>query len=124
VDARRFAVYVRAPDLRTVCSSQLIRILRLACGKLPGWPAAADGWFTAVAVRSCGHADCRLSASPDRGRAIWSFAVVLVLALIGLGALYALYWLIRLAVRHGLDDARRQREQQAREESGWDPGRY
>jgi hypothetical protein len=58
------------------------------------------------------------------GRAIWSFAVVLVLALIGLGALYALYWLIRLAVRHGLDDARRQREQQAREESGWDPGRY
>jgi hypothetical protein len=50
--------------------------------------------------------------------------VVLVLALIGLGALYALYWLIRLAVRHGLDDARRQREQQAREESGWDPGRY
>jgi hypothetical protein len=37
---------------------------------------------------------------------------------------YMFYRLIQLAVCDGIEDARRQGEQQAREESGWDPGHY
>jgi hypothetical protein len=55
---------------------------------------------------------------------IWS-VLVPALAFIGsLVGLYVFYWVIRLAVRHGIEDARRRREQQAREESAWDPARY
>ena len=54
---------------------------------------------------------------------IWS-VLVPALAFIGsLVGLYVFYWVIRLAVRHGIEDARRRREQ-AREESAWDPARY
>jgi uncharacterized membrane protein YdjX (TVP38/TMEM64 family) len=55
---------------------------------------------------------------------IWP-VLVAVLAFIGsLVGLYLFYWVIRLAVRHGIEDARRRREQQAREESAWDPARH
>jgi uncharacterized membrane protein YdjX (TVP38/TMEM64 family) len=55
---------------------------------------------------------------------IWS-VLGPVLAFIGsLVGLYVFYWVIRLAVRHGIEDARRRREQQAREENVWDPARY
>ncbi|HJZ00197.1 MAG TPA: hypothetical protein VJ305_05715 [Streptosporangiaceae bacterium] len=55
---------------------------------------------------------------------IWS-VLVPALAFIGsLVGLYVFYWVIRLAVRHGIEDARRRREQQAREERAWDPARY
>ena len=54
----------------------------------------------------------------------WS-VLVPVLAFIGsVAGLYVFYWVIRLAVRHGIDDARRGREQQARDENAWDPARY
>jgi hypothetical protein len=55
---------------------------------------------------------------------IWS-VLVPVLAFIGsLVGLYVFYWVIRLAVRHGIEDARRRREQHAGEERAWDPARY
>jgi hypothetical protein len=55
---------------------------------------------------------------------IWS-VLVPALAFIGsLVGLYVFYWVIRLAVRHGIEDARRRHEQQAREERAWDPARY
>jgi hypothetical protein len=54
---------------------------------------------------------------------IWS-ALVPVLAFLGsVVGLYVLYWVIRLAVRHGIEDGRRQHEQQARTERVWDPAR-
>lgn len=37
--------------------------------------------------------------------------------------LLALYWIVRLAVRHGVEDAWRRRERQTAEESSWDPAR-
>jgi hypothetical protein len=36
---------------------------------------------------------------------------------------YTLYWVIRLALRHGIGDAELNREQRAREEAAWDPAR-
>ena len=51
--------------------------------------------------------------------------LILLLAPIGAGTvMYGLYKLIRLAVRNGIEDAWRDREQQAREKSSWDPARY
>jgi hypothetical protein len=33
------------------------------------------------------------------------------------------YWIIRLGVRHGIEDARRRREIEVRESGYWDPAR-
>jgi hypothetical protein len=42
--------------------------------------------------------------------------------------LFVFYWMIRLAVRHGIEDARRRREPQEDEKEGtpgyWDPDRF
>jgi hypothetical protein len=48
--------------------------------------------------------------------------VVLALVLLAL-VLLVLYWVIRLAVRHAIADARRRDQIRAREDVGWDPGR-
>jgi hypothetical protein len=53
----------------------------------------------------------------------WSVLVPVLAFLGSVAGLYVFYWVIRLAVRHGIDDARRRREQQAREEKAWDPAR-
>jgi uncharacterized membrane protein len=52
----------------------------------------------------------------------WHLLFPLLAAVSSVVALFVLYWIIRLAVRHGIEDARR-REGQAAEESGWDPAR-
>ena len=36
---------------------------------------------------------------------------------------FVLYWIIRIAVRHGIEDARRRNLSQAREDISWDPRR-
>jgi protein-S-isoprenylcysteine O-methyltransferase Ste14 len=54
----------------------------------------------------------------------WPVLVALLAFIGSLVGLYLFYWVIRLAVRHGIEDARRRREQQASEESAWDPARH
>lgn len=50
-----------------------------------------------------------------------------LLALIGILSsvvgVFVLYWVIRLAVRHGIEDAQRNRVRQSAVEAGWDPAR-
>jgi uncharacterized membrane protein len=53
----------------------------------------------------------------------WHLLFPLLAALSSVVALFVLYWIIRLAVRHGIEDARRHRKRQAAEEAGWDPAR-
>jgi hypothetical protein len=53
----------------------------------------------------------------------WHLLFPLLAAVSSLVALVVIYWIIRLAVCHGIEDARRRRERQAAEGSGWDPAR-
>ena len=55
---------------------------------------------------------------------IWALLVPVPAFIGSLVGLYVFYWVIRMAVRQGIEDARRRREQQAREESAWDPARH
>jgi hypothetical protein len=52
------------------------------------------------------------------------FLLILIYAAIpaGVGA-FILYWVIRLSVRHALEDSDRRRDQRAREEQAWDTAR-
>jgi membrane protein DedA with SNARE-associated domain len=38
-------------------------------------------------------------------------------------SLWIFYWIVRAAVRHGMEDAWRRRAQRASDEAGWDPAR-
>jgi hypothetical protein len=38
--------------------------------------------------------------------------------------MFAFYWAIRLAVRHGIEDTRRRRDRQAEPDPGWDTARF
>lgn len=38
--------------------------------------------------------------------------------------IFVVYWTIRLAVRHGIDDARRHREEPTADDPRWDPARF
>lgn len=38
-------------------------------------------------------------------------------------AIYVLYWIIRVAVCHGTEDAHRRAAREARATAGWDPAR-
>lgn len=63
---------------------------------------------------------------PAEGDVMLTGASILAVFLWILGSLLSLwifYWIVRLAVRHGIEDAWRRRPQRAREESGWDPAR-
>jgi hypothetical protein len=53
----------------------------------------------------------------------WHLLFPLLAAASSVIALFVLYWIIRLAVCHGIEDARRRRERQAAERAGWDPAR-
>ena len=53
----------------------------------------------------------------------WHLVAVLVSIVGSLIMLLVLYWIIRLAVRHGIEDAWRRRAQRSAEEAGWDPAR-
>lgn len=46
--------------------------------------------------------------------------LVIVLSIVGI---FVFYWIIRLAVRHGIEDARRRNPSRVREDMGWDPQR-
>jgi uncharacterized membrane protein YdjX (TVP38/TMEM64 family) len=46
--------------------------------------------------------------------------LVIVLSIVGI---FVFYWIIRLAVRHGIEDARRRNPSRVREDIGWDPQR-
>ena len=50
-------------------------------------------------------------------------AVLLLGALGSIVGLFVLYWIIRLAVRHGIEDARRCRGQEPPAPGYWDPAR-
>ncbi len=53
----------------------------------------------------------------------WHLLFLLLAAVSSVVALFVFYWIIRLAVCHGIEDARRRRERQAAERAGWDPAR-
>lgn len=60
----------------------------------------------------------------------WTFQVILaplaVILLVTFGPVVALaifYWIIRLAVRHGIEDARRRRGDAPAESGYWDPAK-
>jgi len=52
--------------------------------------------------------------------------IVFMLLLVCAAGAFGCYWLIRLAVRHGIEDAWLRREQRDRENAAdsWDPARY
>jgi hypothetical protein len=50
-------------------------------------------------------------------------AIILLSAVSSVVSLLILYWIIRLAVRHGIEDARRRGVKAAAESGNWDPAR-
>ncbi len=54
----------------------------------------------------------------------WHLATLVLYFATPLLAALVLYWLIRLAVRHGIQDAWRRRAKSAREDAGWDPASH
>jgi hypothetical protein len=46
---------------------------------------------------------------------------VILSAILTIVSLFILYWIIRVAVCHGIEDARRRAARKAREATGWDP---
>jgi hypothetical protein len=51
-------------------------------------------------------------------------AVILLATFGPVVGLMVLYWVIRLAVRHGIEDGRRRRARELPESGYWDPARY
>ena len=49
--------------------------------------------------------------------------VLLVSFVVPVVALVILYWIIRVAVRHGIEDAWRRRGEASREAGSWDPAK-
>jgi uncharacterized membrane protein YdjX (TVP38/TMEM64 family) len=47
-----------------------------------------------------------------------NFLLAVVSAVVGV---LSLYWTVRLAVRHGIEDARRRRSQRPAADAGWNP---
>ena len=52
-----------------------------------------------------------------------SILAVLLGILGSLLSMWIFYWIVRAAVRHGIEDAWRRRAQRAPDEAGWDPAR-
>lgn len=48
---------------------------------------------------------------------------VIVSVVVAVISLFVLYWIIRVAVCHGIEDTRRRAARQTRESAGWDPAR-
>jgi hypothetical protein len=51
-------------------------------------------------------------------------AVILLATFGPIAGLTVLYWVIRLAVRHGIEDTRNRRARELPESGYWDPARY
>jgi hypothetical protein len=47
----------------------------------------------------------------------------LIIFAASVAGIFLFYWTIRLAVRHGIEDARRRREQPAEDDPRWDTAR-
>lgn len=50
---------------------------------------------------------------------IWSVLGPILVFASSVAGLFGFYWTIRLAVRHGIEDARRRRDQHSENEAGW-----
>jgi uncharacterized membrane-anchored protein len=55
---------------------------------------------------------------------IWSLLAPVLIFAASAAALFVFYWMIRLAVRHGTEDARRRRARQREPGPGWDTARF
>ena len=54
----------------------------------------------------------------------WSLLAPVLIFAASAAGLFALYWTIRLAVRHGTEDARRRHCRQPESDPGWDTARF
>ena len=54
----------------------------------------------------------------------WSLLWPLIIFAVSAAGIFLFYWIIRLAVRHGIEDARRRREQPAEHDPRWDTARF
>jgi hypothetical protein len=54
----------------------------------------------------------------------WSVLWPLIGFAVSVAAIFTLYWTIRLAVRHGVQDARRRRDLPAEDDPSWDTARF
>ena len=54
---------------------------------------------------------------------IGPFFGLLLVIVMSIAGIFVFYWIVRLAVRHGIEDARRRNLSRVREDTGWDPQR-